>query len=87
MPTVSLRLTEEELAQLHAWAHDSRRSVQKEIIWRLFSMAQIPLKSGAGPMIPAALETSNAAAGVPRAVDLQADDHFRPDFGSKLGTP
>ena len=70
MPTVSLRLTEEELAQLHAWAHDSRRSVQKEIIWRLFSN---------GPL--------NAAAGVPRAVDVQADEHFRPDFGSKLGTP
>lgn len=38
MPTISLRLTDEEHAELKAWAHDGRRSVQKEIIWRLFTV-------------------------------------------------
>lgn len=37
MPTVSLRLTEGELAKLREWARSGRRSLQKEIVWRLFS--------------------------------------------------
>lgn len=37
MPTISLRLTDEQHAQLTAWAHDGERSVQKELIWRLFT--------------------------------------------------
>lgn len=37
MPTISLRLTDEELAALRSWAADGRRSVQKEIIFRLFT--------------------------------------------------
>lgn len=30
--------------------------------------------------------TANSPAGVPRA-EVEADEHFRPDFGSKLGKP
>lgn len=38
MPTISLRLSEEQHEELKAWAHDGHRSVQKEIIWRLFTV-------------------------------------------------
>ena len=71
MPTVSLRLTEEELQKLHAWAHDSRRSLQKEIVWRLFSTAHVPTTSGAGPRILADAE--------PRIPTRTIDPHFKPD--------
>ena len=37
MPTISLRLTEEQHEELKRWAHEDARSVQKEIIFRLFS--------------------------------------------------
>ena len=37
MPTISLRLTEEEHAALKRWAYEGQRSVQREIIFRLFS--------------------------------------------------
>ena len=40
MPTISLRLSEEELEQLRAWAHDGHRSLQKEIVWRLFTSSE-----------------------------------------------
>lgn len=37
MPNINLRLTDEQHRELEAWAHDGHRSLQKEIIWRLFS--------------------------------------------------
>jgi hypothetical protein len=37
MPTISLRLTDVEHAALKEWAHDSRRSLQKEAVYRLFN--------------------------------------------------
>jgi hypothetical protein len=43
MPNINLRLTEEEHAALREWAHGSRRSIQREVIFRLFS----ELKEGA----------------------------------------
>ncbi len=42
MPTISIRLTEEEHAALKTWAHDSRRSIQKEAVYRLFPPPVIP---------------------------------------------
>jgi hypothetical protein len=36
MPTVSLRLSEEQHATLVGWAHASHRSVQRELVHRLF---------------------------------------------------
>lgn len=51
MPTISLRLTDEEHAQLRAWAYGNQRSIQRETIFRLFSMHHIPTRSGAGEVI------------------------------------
>ncbi len=39
MPTVSLRLTEDEHSRLQEWAFGSRRSLQREIVFRLFDGA------------------------------------------------
>lgn len=39
VPTVSLRLTDSELALLREWAFGSRRSLQREIVFRLFDGA------------------------------------------------
>ena len=64
MPTISLRLTERELEDLRAWASDSKRSIQKEVIWRLFT---------SGPAVERAMDPS-----VPLAPE--ADEHFKPDF-------
>jgi len=36
MPKVNLRLTEEELELLQKWANGSRRSLQREMVYRLF---------------------------------------------------
>lgn len=41
MPNINLRLTEEEHAQLFEWAHGSRRSLQREIVFRLFDGALV----------------------------------------------
>lgn len=38
MPTISLRLTDDQHAELKAWAFGARRSVQREIVWRLFTI-------------------------------------------------
>lgn len=108
MPTISLRLTDEELEQLRAWAHDGRRSIQKEIVWRLFTIegAQAPkvwpadgiektlieLKPGevgelAGSPFPQpALESEEKGLRRDREIPGKpADEHFKPDFGKKLG--
>ena len=37
MPNINLRLTDEEHDALREWAHGSHRSLQREIIFRLFS--------------------------------------------------
>lgn len=39
VPTVSLRLTDAEHALLREWAFGSRRSVQREVVFRLFDGA------------------------------------------------
>lgn len=41
MPTISLRMTEEQIEELREWARQGHRSLQKEIIWRLFSVEAI----------------------------------------------
>lgn len=57
MPTISLRLTDEQHTQLRAWAYGANRSLQREIIYRLFatltergervgSLAQQPARGG-----------------------------------------
>lgn len=37
MPNINLRLTDEEHEALRVWALEGRRSIQREIIFRLFS--------------------------------------------------
>ena len=37
VPKINLRLTNEEHEALKAWAQDSRRSIQREAVFRLFS--------------------------------------------------
>jgi len=39
MPSINLRLTKEQHEALETWAHDGHRSLQKEIIFRLFTNA------------------------------------------------
>lgn len=36
MPTISLRLSEPQHQQLVQWAANNKRSIQGELIWRLF---------------------------------------------------
>ena len=48
MPNINLRLTDQEHAELTEWAFQGRRSIQKEIIWRLFSV-EVP-KYGGGDL-------------------------------------
>ena len=93
MPTVSLRLTEEQLDELRAWAHDGKRSLQKEIVWRLFSVEggqATKMWPGAGvPRVEVETGETLDVQGVPATsttgkisrpqVDAP-DDHFKPDF-------
>ena len=37
MPNINLRLTDEEHEALRTWAFEGRRSIQREIIFRLFA--------------------------------------------------
>lgn len=79
MPTISLRLTEEEHAELKAWAHDGRRSVQKEIIWRLFSNTDAPAKYAIRDVAGRTITTADAQPRDVRARTLEPDPHFKPD--------
>jgi hypothetical protein len=96
MPTVSLRLSEEQHATLVGWAHASHRSVQRELVHRLFGGgvqvgeaavtpgAAIRLEPGlfgAGGPPPALLERGALETG-----DASADAH-RPDAASAGGGP
>lgn len=42
MPKINLRLTDEEHAALKAWAEGSRRSIQREAVYRLFANRHVP---------------------------------------------
>ena len=78
MPTISLRLTVEEHAALKRWAEDSRRSLQKEAVYRLFAGARIVQGQVADqPVGPAQVVDE----GWPVPVEERL---AKPDFGSKL---
>ncbi len=71
MPTISLRLTDTEHEALKAWAHDSRRSIQKEAVYRLFANrleTDVP-EAIVGAIVPG-LEVRRAAP--------PPSDHFKP---------
>lgn len=94
MPKVNLRLTEEEHAQLEAWAKDGHRSLQKEIIFRLFSDFPSHVATAVSHAERKATEEVRAATGrddlvatfetEPVTASVNPDDHFKPDFGKKL---
>lgn len=87
MPTISLRLTDEEHAQLTAWARDGKRSVQKEIIWRLFSKEPKVVIDEPKIRIEGPLRTPPAAPSIthrPASASVADDPHFKPDFGGKI---
>lgn len=80
MPTISLRLTEEEHAALKEWAHDSRRSIQKEAVWRLFANTletDVP-EAIVGAIVPG-LEVRRTAPPPP--------EHFKPSFPQREFRP
>lgn len=89
MPTISLRLSDEQHEELKRWAREDSRSIQREIIFRLFSPYVVhdrsdderaklayPLRTVDQPLVGDAQQ--------PRSVDqpLVDEDHFRPDFKS-----
>lgn len=87
MPTISLRLTEEEHAALREWAHGSRRSLQREIVFRLFSGLSERDDGSAGMTTtqPEAVGRISRDAEGPEAQPLvprseSPDPHFKPDF-------
>jgi hypothetical protein len=75
MPNINLRLTDEQHAALERWAKDGHRSLQKEIIWRLF-------------VDPAFRRTNTVISDAqPRDVPTRTivpDREAKPDFGKKL---
>jgi len=77
MPSINLRLTEEQHAELERWAHDGHRSLQKEIIFRLFSMHHVSTRGGANQTLQADAQPRDT---VTRTIVPAADPHFKPDF-------
>jgi hypothetical protein len=74
MPNINLRLTEEQHTELTAWARDGHRSLQKEIIWRLFTQ---PGYQGA---VDAYIKADAQPRNVTARTIVSAEDHFKPDF-------
>ena len=66
MPNINLRLTDEQHAQLERWAHDGYRSIQKEIIFRLFT-----LERGGRPAVTGSAPPRSDS--VPRSDDVRTD--------------
>jgi hypothetical protein len=89
-----LRLTEEEHAALREWAHGSRRSLQREIIFRLFSELSERGEEHSEPShqeresrVPDRTPGEAHGANVlsrPSPRSESSDLHFKPDFGKKL---
>lgn len=94
MPSINLRLTEEQHAELKRWACEDSRSVQREIIFRLFSPYVVHLESDeqrAALAYP--LANADAQSERPTVQPLAADPNLvswnerreaKPDFGSKF---
>ncbi len=84
MPNINLRLTEDEHAELREWAQGSRRSIQREIVFRLFDGAVT--EGGAGRLKrtaevgrSVASPPSVTAAVQPQVHDVPMRAHFRKD--------
>lgn len=80
MPSINLRLTDQQHAELERWAHEGYRSIQKEIIFRLFSNqleTDVP-EAIVGAIVPG-LEVRRTAPPPP--------EHFKPTFPQKSFRP
>jgi len=87
MPTISLRLTDEQHEQLRAWAHDGQRSVQKEVIWRVFTQGhwataveQAERRATEEARLGTGIEDLVVEYDTTKLVAEVADRHFKPDF-------
>jgi hypothetical protein len=86
VPKINLRLTDEQYAELERWAHDGERSLQKEVIWRLFTQSHFA--TAVEQVEKRATEEVRAATAYKEAVVTyetepivtRPDDHFKPDF-------
>lgn len=70
MPNINLRLTEAEHEQLQRWASASRRSLQKEIVHRLFRQPAPVGSRTAGAVVDADSQSRDVQA---RTVDVKPD--------------
>lgn len=77
MPSVNLRLTDEQHAELVEAGKRENRSLQREMIYRLFGrFNQAPVPSGGSVSADSQSRDVQARTIVPPPA---VDDHFRPD--------
>lgn len=90
MPKVNLRLTDQELEQLQAWAKDGRRSLQKEIVYRLFRERAIvgrDPEDDSGYMPLPAVSAAKAAATMTDLATSSSGAGFVRDAGATQPSP
>lgn len=84
MPNINLRLTDSEHAELREWARGSRRSIQREIVFRLFDGA-VTERVGSGsavatpPGVQAARSVTAAVQPKVHDVGVRPRAHMRGD--------
>jgi hypothetical protein len=76
MPTLSLRLTEEEHAALKEWAYGNKRSMQREAVFRIFSNLSDRIDHALEPADAQTRDVPARRVTVPQV----EDPHFKPDF-------
>ena len=80
MPSVNLRLSDEQHRLLSEHAERNSRSLQKEIIHRLFRWPTVAeTMSGSTPGMAGDSRPEGRGDGVGSSPALSADDHFKPD--------
>ena len=86
MPKINLRLTDEQYAELERWANDGERSLQKEVIWRLFTQSHFAtaveqMEKQATGEIRAMTKFKDATVTYEtQPIIATPDEHFKPDF-------
>jgi hypothetical protein len=68
VPTVSLRLSDAEHARLREWAFGARRSLQREIVFRLFDGAVVTERGVTVPPAGSGKPLREGVADLPRSV-------------------
>lgn len=83
MPHLNIPLTDEQHAQLRRWAFDSRRSLAKEIIYRVFAngLAEAVRPDTDDRLGGVSQGSGEGGTKLPEpAASASPDDHFKPDF-------